>query len=94
MEEFQVTCMQHSVNGVNENWAKDDTVLLKLPFIISYDSMAIDAGLGKKQHATAEMLNKWCLLPKLIHILSAHKSNIYLIEAAKNLTWLRQIYMQ
>ena len=52
---------------------KDDQVLLKPPFVVSYLSMAVDAGLGTKQRATAEMLNKWCLLPQFIHILMAHK---------------------
>ena len=46
--------------------------------------MAIDAGLGKKQRATAEMLNKWCLLPQFIHILMAHKYNMSIVEAAKD----------
>ena len=84
MEEFQVPRMQHSVNGVNENWAKDDTVLLKPPFVISYDSMAIDTGLGKKPRATVEMVNKLCLLPRFIQILMAHKLNMLLAEVAKD----------
>ena len=46
--------------------------------------MAIDAGLGKKQRATAEMLNKWCLLPQFIHILMAHKYNVSIVEATKD----------
>ena len=63
---------------------KDPTVLLKPPFVVSYKSLAIDAGLGTVQRATTEMLNKWCLLPKFIHILWAHKMNKSLVEAAKD----------
>ena len=37
---------------------KDDQVLLKPPFVVSYDSMAIDAGLGTQQCANAKMVNK------------------------------------
>ena len=66
------------------NGKKDDQVLLKPPFVISYESMAVDAGLGTKQRATAEMLNKWCLLPKFIHILMAHKQNMSIVEKAKD----------
>ena len=46
--------------------------------------MAIDAGLGKKQRATAEMVNKWCLLPLFIHILMADKCNVSVVETAKD----------
>ena len=66
------------------NGKKDVQVLLKPPFVVSYDSMAVDAGLGTKQRATAEMLNKWCLLPQFIHILMAHKYNMSIVEAAKD----------
>ena len=50
MEKLEVPCV------LNEK--KDDQVSLKPPFLVSYESMATDAGLGKKQRATAEMLNK------------------------------------
>ena len=46
--------------------------------------MAIYAGLGKKQRATAEMVNKWWLLPICIHILMADKCNVSVIETAKD----------
>ena len=46
--------------------------------------MAVHAGLGEKQRATTEMLNKWCLLPRFIHLLLAHKKNVSLVEAAKD----------
>ena len=66
------------------NGKKDDQVSLKPPFVISYESMAVDAGLGTKQRATAEMLNKWCLLPPFIHSLMAHKCHVSIVEAAKD----------
>lgn len=62
---------------------KNDQVSFKPPFLISYKSMAIDAGLGEKQRATIEMVNKWCMLPLCIHILMAVKSNVSVAETAK-----------
>ena len=64
--------------------SRGDQVLLKPPFVISYDSMAVDTGPGTTQRATAEMLNKWCLLPQFILILMAHKCNMSIVEAAKD----------
>ena len=46
--------------------------------------MAVDAGLGDKQRATTEMVNKWCLLSQYIHLILAHKKNISLVDAAKD----------
>ena len=46
--------------------------------------MAIDAGLGEKQRATTEMVNKWCMLPLCIHILWADKNNVSVVETAKD----------
>ena len=62
----------------------DASVFLKPPFVVSYESMAVDAGLGKNQRVNTEMVNKWCLMPKFIHILWAHKMNMSLVEAAKD----------
>ena len=59
-------------------------VSLKPPFVVSYESMAVDAGKGTNQRATAEMVNKWCLLPKIIHLLMAHKSSTSIVETAKS----------
>ena len=56
-------------------WVSDESIKVKPPFFISYESMAIDAGLGMQQRATTEMVNKWCLLPMFIHVLLAHKMN-------------------
>ena len=47
----------------------DALVFFKPPFVVSYESMAVDAGLGKNQRVNTEMVNKWCLMPKVIHIL-------------------------
>ena len=65
------------------NESKDDEVLVKPPFLVSYDSMSMHAGLGEQQRATAEMANKWCLLPQFMHILMANKYNLSLNEATK-----------
>ena len=46
--------------------------------------MAVHAGLGEQQRATAEMVNKWCLLPQFMHILTANRCNMSLNEAAKD----------
>ena len=59
-------------------------VSLKPPFVVSYESMAVDAGKGANQCATAEMVNKWCLLPKIIHLLMAYKSSTSTVETAKS----------
>ena len=67
-----------------EQWEAYQSVKVKPPFFISYESIVIDAGLGIKQHANTEMLIKWCLLPILIHILQAHKTNKSLVDTASD----------
>ena len=69
---------------IKKKTKEDQNVLIKPPFVVSYKSMAVHAGLGEKQRATTEMLNKWCLLPRFIHLLLAHKKNMSLVEAAKD----------
>ena len=64
--------------------AGNGDVLLKPPFVVSYESMAVDAGKGTNQRATTEMVNKWCLLPKIIHLLMAQKSGTSIVETAKS----------
>ena len=66
------------------NEKQNDQVSFGPPFLISYRSMAIDAGLGEKQRATTEMVNKWCMLPLCIHILWADKNNVSVVETAKD----------
>ena len=65
-------------------WEGDESVKMKPPFPVSYKSMSIDAGLGPKQRASAEMVNKWCLLPWIFHVLWAHKTNKSLMDTAKD----------
>ena len=62
----------------------DDTVMMKPPFIVSWEAMAVDAGLGRNQRATVEMVNKWLLLPKFMHILMAHKHSKSLVETGQD----------
>ena len=72
------------VPKMNRDNSEDENVSMKPPFAVSYTSMAVDAGLGNKQRATTEMLNKWVLLPQILHLLLAHKKNISLVDAAKD----------
>ncbi len=44
----------------------------------------MDAGLRNHQHATTEIVNKWCMLPILIHIQMAHKIDKSLVDVAKD----------
>ena len=76
MNKLRVPCVSDETDN--------DEVSIEPPFVISYESMAVDAGQGTNQRATAEMVNKWYLLPKFIHILVAHKRNISIVEAARN----------
>ena len=76
MNKLQVPCVSDGTDN--------DEVSIKPPFVISYESMAVDAGQGTNQRATAEIVNKWYLLPKFIHILVAHKRNISIVEASRN----------
>ncbi len=43
--ELDVPCMINNRNDVAENWEQDDTVQLRPQFVVSYDSMEIDAEL-------------------------------------------------
>ena len=58
--------------------------MMKPPFIVSWEAMAVDAGLGCNQRATVEMVNKWLSLPKFIHILMAHKHSKSLVETGQD----------
>jgi len=76
MNELQFPPMSDQASNVD--------VSLKPPFVVAYESMAVDAGKGSNQRATTEMVNKWCLLPKIIHLLMAHKSSTSIVETAKS----------
>ena len=69
---------------MNRDNSEDENVSMKPPFVVSYKSMAVDAGLGHNQCATTEFFNKWVLLPQILHLLLAHKKNISLVDAAKD----------
>ena len=64
-------------------WVSGALIKVKPLFVLSWEFMGIDMGLGKHQHATAEMVNKWCMLPMFIHILMAHKMNKYLVDTVR-----------
>ena len=53
--------------------------------------MAIDEGLGTNQGSMAEMGNKWMLLPKIMHILLAHRKNKSLIDISKDPETIRTV---
>ena len=84
MQELEVPIMVDNDTSTTEQWEPNEDVKVKPPFFVSYESMAIDAGLGDKQRATTEMINKWCLLPIFIHILQAHKTNKSLVDTASD----------
>ncbi len=84
MQELEVPIMVNNGTSTTDVWEAYESIKVKPPFSISYESMAIDAGLGEKQRATTEMLNKWCLLPIFIHILLAHKTNKSLLDTASD----------
>ena len=53
------------------------------PFLVSYLSMARDASLGKEvQRVTPEMVNKWLVMPLLLHVLYAAQNNKQLDKVA------------
>ena len=82
-ENYSKFLEQLKVPRIEDN-NSDEPVLIKPPFLVTYKSMAVHAGLGDRQRATTEILNKWCLLPRFIHLLLAHKKNISLLDAAKD----------
>ena len=83
---LKVPCMTLDESGPDgeQIWVSDESVKLKPPYFISYETMAIDAGLGMQQRATAEMVNKWCLLPIFIHVLLAYKTNKSLVDTTRD----------
>ena len=53
-------------------------------FLVSCDAMVPHAALGMNQRATAEMVNKWVLVPQIMHILTANRDHKYLIGVTKD----------
>ena len=84
MQELEVPCVGNIGSNTSQVFEANESIRLGPPYCVSYKSLSIDAGLGKKQRATTEMLNKWCLLPRFIHILMAHKKNKSLVDTARD----------
>ena len=84
MQELEVPCMVNVGTNTSKQWEANEDVKLRPPYFVSYESLSIDAGLGEKQRVTTEMVNKWCMLPKFIHILLAHKKNKSLVDTARD----------
>ena len=84
MQELEVPCMVNVGTNTTKQWEANEDVKLRPSYFVSYESLSIDAGLGEKQRVTTEMVNKWCMLPKFIHILLAHKKNKSLVDTARD----------
>lgn len=54
------------------------------PILVTWKSIVIYTRLGKHRHATIEIVNKWCLLSKIIHIFEAHRSGKTFLEMAQD----------
>lgn len=100
MDSFWNSDSQHLLNvfesfGVKTTEAgryeRDESVKLKPPFRVSWEAMAVHAARGKHQRATVEMVNKWMLVPKFMHVITAHKKHEFLIETPKNEVLHRQV---
>lgn len=56
-------------------YTSDKRTRVEPPFLVTYESIAIVPSLPtKKRMATTEMVNKWCLVPKVMHILWGGRS--------------------
>ena len=65
-------------------WETDKSVKLRPPFRVPWKSMAVHPALGKHQRATTEMVNKWMMVPKLMHTFAAHKTHRSLVDISKD----------
>ena len=72
-------------------WETDESVKLRPPYRVSWESMAVHPVLGKNQRATTEMINKFMLVPPFMHIFTAHMTHTSLFEVSKNKDLLRQV---
>ncbi len=59
MNQLQIPCMDNKDKATVDEWMGNEEISLKPPFVVSYYSLLIGAGLGDKQQATTEMVNKW-----------------------------------
>lgn len=60
------------------------TLSMQPPYIVPYESMSLDFNDGPSQHITAEMANKYLLVPIIIHILYSHLHGMTLKKCAKD----------
>ena len=88
MDEFESFGIKKTPTG---RYDTDKSVKLRPPFRVSWEAMAVHAALGRQQRATVEMINKWMLLPKFMHILTAHTTHRSLVETSRNEELLRLI---
>ena len=88
MDEFESFGVKQTDTG---RYDTDQSVKLRPPFRVSWDAMAIYAALGMNQRATVEMVNKWMLFPKFMHIFTAHLTHQSLVATSTNEELLRKI---
>ena len=88
MDEFESFGVKQTDTG---RYDTDQSVKLRPPFRVSWDAMAVYAALGMNQRATVEMVNKWVLFPKFMHIFTAHKTHQSLVATSRNQELLRII---
>ena len=74
-----------------KRWETDKSVKLRPPYRVPWESMAVHPTVGMNQRATAEMINKWMLVPPFMHILTAHMTHTSLFEVSKNKDLERQV---
>ena len=88
MDEFESFGVKPTDTG---RYDTDQSVRLRPPVWVSWKAMAVHVALGKQQRATVEMVNKWMLFPKFMHIFTAHKTHQSLVETSRNEELLRKI---
>ena len=88
MDEFESFGVKPTIAG---RWETDESVKLRPPYRVSWKSMAVHPALGRHQRATSEMVNKWVLVPKFMHIFTAHKTHTSLFETSRNKELERQV---
>ena len=81
-----LTCGGFKGNGTDAALdGEGKPIKLEPPFLVTWPAMAVDLGLGEKeQRVSAEMVNKWVILPLIMHVLFARQNNQTLEETAAN----------
>ena len=74
-----------------KRWETDESVKLRPPYRVPWESMAVHPVLGMNQRATAEMLNKWMLVAPFMHIFTAHMTHTSLFDVSRNEDLHRQV---